>query len=580
MTILNSHREDNMKKNNTKVNTNTTGLSTKNYKPSANASKQSGENVPYRYKDKRKPISKAALISIVSVTVVLIAAIAVGVILLVLDNLEKNERIDYLRDDISKYVTVDPQIYKGYTVTVNIPEITETEVDNKIIQLLAEHKGDILYDGDYYSGEVLAAGDTVWVWQRGYEYDDDGNKIFISGTSNLYGSSPKEIQLGSGGAVVGFELALIGKNATPSGFPKKTYGEILDGDIVYITTTCVQEVGDVYYDSNVRIDLSDPEAVEAVWGEGFIDYLRGIGIGNKSTEVVELKTKAGDTVLFTETEVSFTTTQQVEESAITFKVVFPHDYAAENLRNKEIYFDVFIEKSLHYDAAEYNDELIKKIGYDEEKLSEFEGESLADKFRARIRRQLENERSSEIKEIVIKSIQSNIYEKAEFKKLPQGDVQDAFDFMYYQLELEYLSELDSMGSLFDEAVGTIDDYLISRFGLSSDSSWEEYLYDVVETDIKERLAYMQVLKQENLMPTEEEYLCEYRATVEADYELKYKKTRADFANDELYEEALSLFEAQMINGNGGTYFDDMLYYNISIESLVDMVTLVNLATDN
>ena len=566
------------KKNNTVLNTNPTGLSTKNYKPQTSGAKKDGQDSLYKYKDQRKTLSKGALITIISVSTVLVLAIIAGIILLVSDYIEKNERIDYLKDDLSKYVTVDPAAYKDLVVELAIPEVSEVQVENKILQLLKDHKGDILYDGDYYSGGVLAPGDKVWLWQRGYEYDDDGNKVYISGTENIYGTTPKELELGSGGAVVGFELELIGKRIENYGFNKKTSGEILEGEIVYITTTCSQEIGDFYYDSNVRIDLSDPDAVEAVWGVGFIDYLRGIGIGNSSSEITELNTKAdgsGDSVLFTNTKIHFTTVPEAETSPITIKVVFPHDYQVEYLCNKEVYFEIFVEKSLHYAAAEFNDELIREIGFTEETLADFEGETLADKYRLRIRKSLENERTAKIEETVIKAVQQSIFEKAVYAKLPKGDVQDAFDFMYYQLEMDYLAEVESVGSLLGGSVGTIEEYLTSRFALSGDASWEDYLYSVVETDIKERLAYMQVLKQENLMPTEEEYLSEYRKTVVDDYQKKYDKTRADFATDELYEEALALFETRMMNGNGATYFDDMLYYNISIKSIMDMVTVKN-----
>ena len=90
---------------------------------------------------------------------------------------------------------------------------------------------------------------------------------------------------------------------------------------------------------------------------------------------------------------------------------------------------------------------------------------------------------------------------------------------------------------------------------------------------------MQVLKQEGLMPTEEEYEAAYRETVIADYEAKYKKTREDFGSDELYEEALVFFENQMKSGYGQTYFEDMLYYNLSINDIAAMVTVKNLATN-
>ena len=565
------------KKNNTNINTNPTGLSTKNYKPSGNKTKKPEEE--YAFKDKRVPLKKSTVIAIIVTCALLIAAIAVGAVFIVLDYLEKNERVDYLHDDLSQYVTVDKSVYDGFSVTVDIPEVKEIEVENAILQLLREKKGDILYDGKYNSDAPLAAGDKAYIWYRGYMIDENGKKTEPSGTCNFYGSSSKDLELGAGSFVTGFELGLIGKKMSDSSnFTKRTTGEILNGDIVYITATCSQESGDFFYDANIRIDLADPD-IENTWGIGIRDYLKSIEIGNSSTEVKELITPDGDAVIFTDITVQFTTTHEAESDPIVVTTYFPHNYQAEGFRNQTVYFEVFIEKTLHYESAVYGDDFVKSIGFNEEKLADFDGATLADKYRAYVRSGLENKRQAEIDEAVITSVQTNIYEKAEFHKLPQGDIQDAYDFMYYQLEMEYISELESMGTIFDEASENLDEYLRSRFGLSEDESWQDYLYDVVETDVKERLAYMQVLKQEGLMPTEEEYEAAYRETVIADYEAKYKKTREDFGSDELYEEALVFFENQMKSGYGQTYFEDMLYYNLSINDIAAMVTVKNLATN-
>ena len=76
---------------------------------------------------------------------------------------------------------------------------------------------------------------------------------------------------------------------------------------------------------------------------------------------------------------------------------------------------------------------------------------------------------------------------------------------------------------------------------------------------------------------EEENEAEYRKTVELDYETNYGKTRKDFATEELYQSALKNYEERMKLGSGETYFSDKVYFNLSIDGVIDMMNIVNKA---
>lgn len=547
----------------------TVGLSTKNYNPSCVARIK---DVPVRTKVERKPLGKGAGIAISAIAAILVLAIIAGIILLVLNYKEKNYRINYPYEDLSPFVSLDRSAYAGYTVRINVPEVNDRDVENAIIQQLMKKKGDVLYDGDYYSDAVLAAGDKAYIWYRGYELDENGNRTEPSGTCNFYGTSAHELELGSGSFITGFELDLIGhKMSDSSKFVKRTEGEILDGDIVYLTGTCSQEVGEFYSESNIIIDLADPD-VESVWGVGIGDYLKSIGIGGSSQGVKELVTPAGDHVIYTGLNIQFATDHAAEDNPIVVKTVFPHDYNTESLRNKTVYFEVYIEKTLHYQSAEFNEEFIESLGFSADDLQEYEGEGLVEKYKAYIRQLLENKRQKEIDLIVEDAVFDNLVKSAKFKKLPQGDVQDGFDFFYYQLEMEYASY---SGNILLGSFENIDAYLLQRFGLSSGDDWREYLYNVVENDVKEKLAFFSVIYNEGLIPTEEEYQREYRRILVSDYEYSYGKTREDFGSDELYETALARYEELMKSGNGESYFSDQVYYNLCMAAIIDMVNVVN-----
>ena len=552
----------------------TVGLSTKNYKPGNSTASQ---KPTHTYVDTRGTItlSKGARIAVAVTAAVLLVAIIAGIILLVLNYKERNYRINYPYEDLSPFISIDKSAYDGYTVTVAVPEITDGDLENAILQVLAQKKGDLLYDGGYYSDAELGAGDTAYIWYRGYELDENGKRTEPSGTCNFYGTSSKALDLGSGSFIAGFELGLVGHKMSDSSlFVKRTSGDVLDGDIVYLTGTCSQETGDFYSEANIRIDLSDPE-VESTWGVGIADYLKEIGIGGSSTGVKELVTPAGDHIIYTGITVQFTTTPEGEASPIVVKTVFPHDYETESFRNKTVYFEVYIEKTLHYETAELNDELIESLGFSAEKLAEYEGETLADKYRSRILKALQDERQAKIDALVEEAVMDNLLAGAEVKKIPQGDRQDLFDFFYYQLEMEYISSLESPG--LTSSYENVESYLLQNFGLQEGDDWREYLYGVVDQDIKEKMVVFYVIYNEGLMPTEEEYQAEYRRILMADYEKNYGRTRKDFATDELYESALARYESQMKQGYGETYFFDRAYSNLCFDDIVAMANVVNTA---
>ena len=573
------------KKQNKKVSFNPTGLSTKNYNPASQKNKSATAKKSYEYKDQRVAMSRGVMIAVIAVSVLLIAAIVTGIILLVINYREENRRVDYMKDDLSEFVTIDRDAYAGLTVSVNVADVTDLDIEHKVLQLLKKKKGELLCDKDYADGKeaaacadhashnILNAGDIAYIWYRGYELDENGNRTEPTGTCNFYGTSPESLELGSGSFIAGFELGLLGHTAKDTSyFYKKTTGDVLDTDIVYLTGTCVQETGSFYNNTNIKIDLADPD-VEKIWGVGIKEFIKEIGIGNSYKGMKELITADGDVVLYSNVKVEFTTTHEAEAKPITVKTVFPQDYKTESFRNKTIYFEIYIDKTVHYESAEYNDALIESMGFDSEKLQEFSGETLADKYKDRIRFMLESERKSAINKAVQEKLWDVLVENAVFHKLPKGDVQDEFDLIYYQLEVEYVNS--DPDESFMASFSSLDEYLAYRLGLSVGDVWKSHLYGIAEDDIKERLVFMRVLQQEGLMPTEEEYDAEYRRTVESEYYNAHGKTREDFSTDELYQAALDNYEMRMKKGSGETYFSDKVYVNMSIDSIVEMLHIDN-----
>ena len=96
---------------------------------------------------------------------------------------EETYSFDYIAEDLSKYVSISPSDYKGYTLTVKIGDITEKSVDEHLMQLLYGYRFEEAKNPG--KTEPITAGDTLEMWYRGYVKDDNGKEIEVSGFSNM-----------------------------------------------------------------------------------------------------------------------------------------------------------------------------------------------------------------------------------------------------------------------------------------------------------------------------------------------------------------------------------------------------------
>ena len=117
------------------------------------------------------------------------------------DSSATEERFDYLNADLSKYITVKPEIYKNLTLEIE----EKYEVTDK---LLEEYIKEIL--GNYpniteVTDRPIKKGDTVYIHYEGYI-----NGELFAGGSNMSDKEPYPLTIGSGKFIDGFEDGLIG----------------------------------------------------------------------------------------------------------------------------------------------------------------------------------------------------------------------------------------------------------------------------------------------------------------------------------------------------------------------------------
>ena len=76
---------------------------------------------------------RTVLVCFAVLALVSVIAIAVGI---PVSNYLSTKRVDYLNDNLGKYITLSREDYSSFDVVLNLDEVTEDAVDNAILQLL------------------------------------------------------------------------------------------------------------------------------------------------------------------------------------------------------------------------------------------------------------------------------------------------------------------------------------------------------------------------------------------------------------------------------------------------------------
>ena len=220
------------------------------------------------------------LFIIIFAAVALVGIIASVILAITLGG--SGKRVDYMNDNLGKYVYVSPDDYLNITGEATLSEpVTELDVEVKILSLLAKHKGSVKYGGKYVKNQNVNVGDVVYIYYRGYTLNEDGSRNYFDGGCNFSGADPSELEIGSGNFVSGFEYNMLGKNPKDYSTLNKygASGEVEDNDKVYVVYSKVDNSGSSSSGSKV-VDLSrGKDAIDAEWDIGFYDGIASASYG-------------------------------------------------------------------------------------------------------------------------------------------------------------------------------------------------------------------------------------------------------------------------------------------------------------
>lgn len=566
------------KNNAVEVNKANAGFGTKNKKAQV-------KSEPQKEKLTKKQIK--ILISVLLIAVIISAAIITTVILV------KNfNNPDLLTSDLSRYISISPEDYKGFDLNIPLDEYSESGVDRQINILLTNYKTlDKYYDGRYHSEQPLTLGDRALIYYSGYTIDSSGKRTDIDGTSN-FGSSATYLEVGTGKIIKlnddgseslegyfipGFGEGLVG--LIPDNYSKfieapaedadnenRNRYRIMAGDIIYLTYTVDGKTVE-----NEKIDLSRTD-LDAVYGEGFAELfigknnngtLEGFKVVGETVKSFTTKKSGSDkNVVYSNLVVSYAI-RGGDENAYKIQVKFPASYNDKSLRGLEAYFDVYVISSVIFEVPSYDDDFVTKtLGVKAEELSSYDGETVAEKYRAKVSEEhrISIEESNE--DLLISAMWSHLMEKVVVDSLPSGVVDP-----YYN---GYINDITEMYKAYKNANYDVTQdeiaiaYLNNYYGagIGSNEDWRAYVEALAERDATQKILFYYIIREENLLPTDEEYNKAYAYVyneIWKEYKSSHETELIDLDGD-AYDKKLKDLEGAMRSEYGEDYFREQAYY--------------------
>lgn len=475
------------------------------------------------------------------------------------------EGVDMFEDDLADYVEIDEKYYKGYTVLLDPDRVSAFDIENQIIKVLCKNKSKEPVEAD----GIISVGDVVDMYYRGYYLDEGGEKVYFDGGCNFVSKTPHSLEIGSGSFIPGFEYNLIGRD--PTSFAKmikiSDVGEkVCEGDIIMIDYVANNADGTATRTNNVVIDLSDPNT-DKVFGKGFAEYFIGKEIASLIDDFTVSSVDA-DTGVTKYSKISlseiFRLDKTQSESVLVVEAYFPDNYGMEALAGKTAYFEIYTVKNTEYSAPELDDAFITDTLNIADQLADYEGETLAEKYRAYLREAYMVENGLDEDTLIIEAFWESVLEGAVLKKYPEKQVAELYNLFIDELEYYYKSY-----SLYYK----FEDFVCLYIGLEIGADWRAELRTMAQSQIKQQLIFYRIMHKEGLKPTEEEYNAifdEYLTSA-----LKQSSITPDkFETEEEYLAKKEEYKKQLIEANGEDYFKNMIYYELAVEALKSYANVV------
>ena len=333
---------------------------------------------------------------------------------------------------------------------------------------------------------------------------------------------------------------------TSSDKSRKTFGRIGVGDVLDIKRiTLMQTDGTVLYQSE-EYDLTEKTCKHTVGAEFLINGFKLSG-ANFAFEGAEIDCDLGN-------------------GTILAYVELPYNYPDLDLAGASVVLRVELFGFVNYDIPVLNDDFIENTLKISEKIKDFEGEKLSDKYISYLKAELEEEYRSRLDYLTEAIIWDKLLDSAEVKKLPRGDVKDRYNAYIAEIEEGY----NSVGSGVAFA-----DYACSYLGLSKGEDYKAYLRAEAEAAVSEKLIFYYIVRAENWLPSESELSALYNEAVSErlDVYLKYEVLcmPEHYATEAEYNAEVARHRADLISIYGEAYFKDEAHFRFGMAKLKESI---------
>ena len=416
-----------------------------------------------------------------------------------------DKSINFMKDDLSKYIYVSPDIYASYDVTIDLQKPTELDFNNAVIQTLCKNKITPDTAPTFKKNVTISAGDVVGMYYRGYTLNGE-EKVYFDGGCN-FATGIYDLEIGSGSFVAGFEYNLIGENQQDHATLDRVTTVLTDANIYCLTYTYTTKDGKVFKDQSAVININDADLDEK-WGEGFHDFITDSKItihdGKSTTTGYTFEPTSGNVAKYEEVKVTHAFKLDDTLPTLEVEAFFPSDYKEESLRGKTAYFEVYITLVKDYDVPELNDAFVTDtLKLKAEDLAKYDGETLLDKYYASVRADLNKEYDDSVNSTIDDRFWRYVVDNAEFKELPQSEIDN-----YYNTVIATMENMFYNGG-YQQYYQTFDSFASAYMSVASNENWKDVLEaDAVES-VKQKLAFYYVIRECNYIPNDEEYQALY-----------------------------------------------------------------------
>ncbi len=521
--------------------------------------------------DAHKSYNRARMFVLIF-AIVAAAAVVTAILVSVIGSVIRSERIDYMKDDLSKYIYISPEDYKSYNVLAKVDPVDELAVEDSIMQMLYMYRDRTLAFGGQWlvnlpknaAGEVvrkLAVGDAVEYRYRAYMLREDGSRDDLGeGFCNFGSENPAGLDIGEGTTYLGFEYGMIGKDpAEYSRFEAVADRPIAEGDFIKLTYSKVtpnshQEKTTEYI--SVKAEDCDP-----IYGEGFAEFLIGRSLGETDDYFIVTEDD-GRKISYLGIKVE--SIYDVGDNPLTIEARTSVHEAEEKLAGKTIYFDVYIERMKLLENPPVLDPMFitEKLKLSAAELEKYEGDTPDEKFRSYVVKGIEDSAKAELADVIEDAMWEHYRKTVKIKRLPEGDVLDYYNGYVEELTAQYNAAADNYNSLAE--------YAMLHLELDRDDNWLDHMRELAENRVTEKIIFYYIIRNEKITPNNKEYRELYDKIVEehlSSFLSQIGCTRDKYDTEDDYNKAVARYKETMLAAYGEEYFDENVIFMHAIDTL-------------